>query len=830
MTRSNLVEVTAATLSAESISRPSARTSQPMPAGLSSFEAGRRLTECGPNEIRREEATSPLVLIARQFASPVIWLLLGATLVSLALGELLDAVAIGVIVIVNAAIGFLQEYRAERAVMALRSMTAPRARVVRDGQSVILPASEIVPGDVLVLEAGDIVAADARLLIAHALSTSEAALTGESTPVEKNPEPTAPDTPLAERRDFVFMGTSIATGTGYAEVAATGMRTELGRIAHLLATAEDTATPLQRRLARVSQTLLYICAAIVLLVAAAGLYRGWPMLQVFMAAVSLAVAAVPEGLPAVVTIALAVGVQRMAARHVLIRRLPAVETLGCATVICTDKTGTLTTGVMAVRELWGRDHTNLLYAGAACSDAEFDADGRGGIGDPTEVAILAAAAERDIHRRDIEEAAPRVSEAPFDSVLKRMSVERADGRVYIKGAVESVLPLCADGVDGAIEANAQMAARGLRVLAVAVASAVEEAPGLLLGLIGIADPPRTEAIEAVAAARAAGITTVMITGDHPVTAHAIARELGILSHLNETDRVAARATPEDKIEIVRIWKARNAVVAMTGDGVNDAPALREAHIGIAMGRTGTEVTREASDMVLADDNFASIIAAVREGRGIFDNIRKTLVYLLSGNAAELTVMLVAAVAGWPLPLLPLHLLWINVVTDGLPALALVVDPPEEDVLRRPPRHPDEPMLGATEWRFIAATGLLQAIATLGVFVWALSARDLVEARNLAFSVLVFGELFRAFAARSTTRVFWEVGAFTNLRLLGVVVVSVLLQLGIHHIPAAQQVFEIGALSMADCVLTLLVALGPVTVIELSKLARRWIARVSGQRV
>jgi P-type Ca2+ transporter type 2C len=810
--------------------RTRAGTSYAIPAGLVSAEARRRLVEFGANEIRRDEATSPIVLLARQFASPVIWLLLGATVVSLALGELLDAVAIGVIVIVNAAIGFLQEHRAERAVMALRSMTAPRARVLRDGQSVITPASGIVPGDVLVLEAGDIVAADARLLTAHALSTNEAALTGESTPVEKSPEPTAPGTPLAERRDSVFMGTSIATGIGFGEVVATGMRTELGRIAHLLATAEDTTTPLQRRLARVSQTLLYICGAIVLLVAAAGLLRGWPVLQVFMAAVSLAVAAVPEGLPAVVTIALAVGVQRMAARHVLIRRLPAVETLGCATVICTDKTGTLTTGVMVVRELWGGDHASLLYAGAACSDAELDADGRGGIGDPTELAILTAAAEHDIRRRDIEEAAPRVSEVPFDSVQKRMSIERADGRVYIKGAFESVVRLCREGVDGALEANAQMAARGLRVIAVAVATAPEEGPAVLLGLIGIADPPRTEAIEAVAAARAAGITTVMITGDHPVTAHAIAKELGILSQPNGTDVVRARATPDDKIDIVRMWKARKAIVAMTGDGVNDAPALREAHIGIAMGRTGTEVTREASDMVLADDNFASIIAAVGEGRGIFDNIRKTLVYLLSGNAAELTVMLVAAVAGWPLPLLPLHLLWINVATDGLPALALVVDPPEEDVLRRPPRHPDEPMLGRQEWRFIAATGLAQAIATLGIFVWALSARDLVEARNLAFSVLVFGELFRAFAARSTTRVFWEVGAFTNLRLLGVVVVSVLLQLGIHHIPAAQEVFEIGALSIADCALTLLVALGPVTAIELSKLARRWTTSAVGREM
>lgn len=796
-------------------------------AGLSSAEAEQRLSTLGPNEIRRERRPSALTLFARQFASPVIWLLLGASVISAVLGEALDAIAIGAILLLNALIGFFQEHRAERAVMALRSMTAPRARVVRDGHSMVVPAQTIVPGDLLVLEAGDVVAADARLRTAHALRTNEAPLTGESVPVEKTTIPTPPDTPLAERRDVVFMGTSVATGTGLGDVVATGMKTELGRIAYLLTTAQEVVTPLQRRLARVSATLLYLCTAIVAVVAMTGLLRGWSLLEVFMSAVALAVAAVPEGLPAVVTIALAVGVQRMAARHVLIRRLPAVETLGCATVICTDKTGTLTTGIMTVRELWGRDHRKILSAATACCDAELAPDGRGGVGvgDPTELAILAAAAERGIRRDDIERQHPRVSEVPFDSVQKRMSIERSDGRVYIKGAVETVLPLCVAGADGVLDANAQMAARGLRVLAVATADAGEAERATLVGLIGIADPPRTEAIEAVAAARAAGITTVMITGDHPVTARAIARELGIVSDVDSTDDlVHARATPEDKIRIVRQWKAHGDVVAMTGDGVNDAPALREAHIGVAMGRTGTEVTREASDMVLADDNFASIVAAIREGRGIFDNIRKTLVYLLSGNAGELTVMFVAAVGGLPLPLLPLHLLWINVVTDGLPALALVMDPAEEDVLQRPPRHPDEPMLGRPEWGFIVMTGLLQAAATLAVFLWALTARDLAEARNLAFSVLVFGELFRAFAARSTSRVFWEVGVFTNVRLLGIVLFSVLMQLGIHHIPAAQAVFEIGPLSAADCALTLLVALGPVTVIEVSKLVRRWSAR------
>jgi len=763
-----------------------------------------------------------VTLVLRQFASPVIWLLVGASVVSLALGELLDATAIAAIVLINAAIGFAQEHRAERALMALRSMTAPRARVRRDAHSLMVAAGTVVPGDLLVLEAGDVVAADGWLLAAQALTANEASLTGESVPVEKTTDRTDPETPLAERHDRVFMGTAVATGTGTAVVIATGMSTELGRIAHLLATVEETATPLQQRLARVSQVLLYICGAIVCLVALAGLMRGWPLFDVFMSAVSLAVAAIPEGLPAVVTIALATGVQRMAARNALIRRLAAVETLGCATVVCTDKTGTLTTGVMRVRELWGPDHRDLLFAAAACSDAELSPDGRSGIGDPTELAILTAAAERGVRRDEIEATAPRVAEQPFDSVLKRMSIERADGCVYVKGAVESVLPLCSGDHRAAVDANIRMAARGLRVLAVATAAPAEAGTATLTGLIGLADPPRAEAIAAVAAARRAGITTVMITGDHLITARAIATELGILTeHDQAAEVVHARATPEDKIRVVREWKARGAIVAMTGDGVNDAPALREAHIGIAMGRTGTEVTREASDVVLSDDNFATIIAAVGEGRGIFDNIRKALVYLLSGNTAELTIMLVAAVSGLPLPLLPLQLLWVNVVTDGLPALALVVDPPEEGVLLRSPRSPAEPLLGRAQWQFIIGTGLLQALATLAVFVWALRARGLADARSLAFSVLVLGELFRAFAARSTTRVFWEVGPLTNLRLGAVVVLSAVLQFGIHYSPATQRIFAIASLSAGDWMLTLFVALVPVTVIELTKLDRRW---------
>jgi Ca2+-transporting ATPase len=696
----------------------------------------------------------------------------------------------------------------------------------------VISAADIVPGDIVLLEAGDIVPADARLLEAHALSTNEAPLTGESAPVDKSIAPVPADAPLAERTDSVFMGTAVATGSAVAEVSGTGMASELGKIAHLLSTAEEGPTPLQQRLAGVSRLLLYACLSIVAVVATAGILRGWPPLDVLLSAVSLAVAAVPEGLPAIVTIALAVGVQRMAARHVLIRRLPAVETLGCATVICTDKTGTLTTGIMAVRELWGPDDAQLLFAAAACSDAELHADQRSGVGDPTELALLRAAAGRGIHRADIEQRTPRIHVNPFDALRKRMSVQRADGRLYVKGAVEVLLPRCVNGTEGASQAGLAMAGRGLRVLAVAVGEGRDEENLRLLGLIGIADPPRAEAIEAVAAARQAGIATVMITGDHPATATAIARELGILVEGGRHDElVHARVAPEDKLAIVRRWKARGGIVAMTGDGVNDAPALREAHIGIAMGRTGTEVTREASDMILTDDNFASIIAAVREGRGIFDNIRKTLVYLLGGNAGELGVMLVAAVGGLPLPLLPMHLLWINIVTDGLPALALVMDPVDAEVLNRPPRPPDEPMLGESQWVYIAATGVLQAAATLAIFAWAVQAGDLATARSLAFATLVFGELFRAFAARSTTRVFWSVGAFTNVRLLGVVLVSALVQVAIHSTPVTRAFFQISPLPPAQWALALLIGLGPVTILELEKLirgSRRGIPRYRGK--
>ncbi|KAB2910427.1 MAG: cation-translocating P-type ATPase [Kofleriaceae bacterium] len=791
------------------------------PRGLTASDATARLATDGPNELRRADGTPAWRIFARQFTGVMSALLAVAGTVALALGEAGDAIAIAAILVINGIVGYVQEHRAERAILALRAMTAPHARVIRDGRAVEIPAREVVVGDVLLLEAGDIVAADAGLDEANRLGTNEAALTGESLPVDKRVHDDDPAAPLAERIGQVFMGTVVATGTGRATVLATGMRTQLGSIAHLLNQTESETTPLQVQLAGVGRWLVIACVAIVVVIAAVGVVQERPWLEVLLSSVSLAVAAVPEGMTAVVTIALAVGVQRMASRHVLVRRLPAVETLGCTTVICTDKTGTLTTGRMAVREIWGDDHGAVLRAATACCDAELGDTPETGTGDPTELAILAAARSRGIERAAIEAATPRRSTIPFDADRKRMTVVRADGVAYVKGAFDVILPRCRVAPVRADASHQDMAARGLRVLAIATGAGDGEEDLELVGLVGMADPPRTEAIEAIANARRAGIRTVMITGDHPVTARAIATELGLVIDGDPIEeRVHARATPEDKLRIVRAWKERGEIVAMTGDGVNDAPALRTAHIGIAMGKTGTEVTREASSMILTDDNFASIIAAVREGRAIYDNIKKTLVYLLAGNAGELLVMLGAAFMGLPLPLLPLQILWINLVTDGFPALALVMDPPESDTLARPPRRPDAPLLGRREWSRIGLTGLLQATVTLATFAWVLPRSGLDTARNLAFSVLVFGELFRAFAARSETRVFWQTGVFGNLKLLGVIAVSVLLQLGIHHIPAAQALFGIGPISLAECGAALLIGLVPVTVLELAKLVRR----------
>ncbi|RIL03542.1 MAG: cation-translocating P-type ATPase [Proteobacteria bacterium] len=842
--------------------------------GLSRAEAAMRLGRDGPN-----------------------WLLIVGAVVAVALGEWIDGGAILTIVALNAVIGFFQEYRAERAVAALARLTAPRARVVRDGHSELVAAKEVVRGDLLVLDAGDLVAADARLVEFSLLRVNEAPLTGESEPVEKSDQLLPPEAALGDRRNEVFLGTSVSNGSGRALVVATGMGTEVGHIAGLLASPTDDQTPLQKRLEVVGRQLLWSCLAVVGLVSALGWLRGTATLELFIGAVSLAVAAVPEGLPAVVTVALALGVERMARRNALVRRLPSVETLGSTQVICTDKTGTLTVGQMTVRRLlmadavfrvtgegygvagqiFGDDERHaqqqprdLLWAAAACNDAEIAPQGESfrSAGDSTEVALLVAAAKLGIRREGIEAGEPRIRTLPFDSDRKRMSVVRfrvGEPVAYVKGAPEGVLERCSHvrtsrgvvSLDAETRARldqaiAQFAAEALRVLAIAERTISDdslediETSLTLLGFAGLQDPPRAEARDAVARCRRAGIRTVMITGDHPATARAIAAELGILGADDEVlvgaelealsldalrERVArvavyARVTAEQKLRIVHAWKARGAIVAMTGDGVNDAPALREASIGIAMGISGTEVAKEASDMVIADDNFASIVAAVEEGRGIFDNVSKTLSYLLAGNLGELALMLTAGLAGLPVPLLPVQLLWINLVTDGLPALALATDPIDPGVMRRPPRPASAQLADGAALRGLLLTGALTAAVAFAAYWFALrGGSDVEAARNAAFSTLVFAELLRSFGARSATRLVHEIGLFSNLRLFAIVTASFLLQLAIHHEAHLARLFGTSPLSLSQCAAQIALACIPLLVLEL----RKGISRRSGRR-
>jgi Ca2+-transporting ATPase len=872
--------------------------------GLTSAEASRRLAVEGANELRGDPGPQVWRLLLDQLKGMVIWLLIAASLLSFALGEAADAIAIAAIVVLNAAVGFYQEYRSGKAIAALRRMAAPQVRVVRDGRAAIVPAMELVRGDLLIVEAGDLVGADARIVESASLQVNEAPLTGESVPIEKSAGCLAdPETPLADRANMLYLGTSVAAGQGRALVVATGMGTEIGRIASLLEEARPEQTPLQQRLEQVGRLLVLASLGIVGLVFLLGVLRGEPPAAMLLTAISLAVAAVPEGLPAVVTVALTLGVARMARRNALVRRLPAVETLGSAQVICTDKTGTLTVGEMTVRALWlggrevqvggegydprgelrdaatGRsaaDETIVRLAltlAAGCSETEITSSGGRPaiVGDPTEGALVVAAAKAGVARETIEQKLPRLRVFPFDSERKRMTVVRSTPqgpRAFVKGAPDLLLARCThwlsgngelsplrDGERQEIErANAALAARALRVIAVAYRDLDErgalelpedqvERELVFTGLLAMHDPPRPEAPDAVRRAQEAGIRVVMITGDHPATAAAIGRELGILREGGEVvtgtevqslpdaalaeraehAAVYARVTAEDKLRIVRALKARGLVVAMTGDGVNDAPAIREAAIGIAMGRTGTEVTKQAADMVITDDNFASIVAAVEEGRGIYANIRKCLQYLLAGNTAEIMVMLAAALLGWPVPLLPLQLLWINLATDGLPALALATDPVDPSVLRRPPRPTGESLADMRFVRILLFTGVLDAAVSLGAFYYGLAVeQSLASARNYAFSALVFAELFRSLGARSPDRPFWRSESAGNPRLVATVGISVAAQLLIHHVPVLERLFGIAPVTPAASVALMALGLIPLAVLELRK---EWRCRV-----
>ncbi|MFM2093470.1 MAG: Calcium-transporting ATPase, partial [Planctomycetota bacterium] len=842
-----------------------------------------------------------------QFSELVIWILIIAAILSGWMGEWADTAAILAIVLVNGILGFLQEEKAGRALAALQKMSSPTAKVIRDGALQLIPSREIVPGDRLELEAGDHVPSDARLLDSYSLRIQEAALTGESVPVDKDAGASLETaTPLADRRNMVYMGTVVATGKAGAVVVATGMSTELGQIAGLLQQTVPEPTPLQRRLAELGRILVAVCLLIVALIFVMEMLRGGHWLEVLLISVSLAVAAVPEGLPAVVTMALALGLQRMVQRNALVRRLPSVETLGSVTVVCSDKTGTLTRNEMTVREIVTNEGTfhvtgagyaphgefqlqasassppmrqtinaanhielqQLLLIGARCNHAAVrpvgdSSDAWRVIGDPTEGALLVAAKKGGVRVDPPHD--HLVFEIPFDSERKTMSVVvRRDDQshwTYSKGAPEVLLAKCThelqqgivvnltqDRREQIIRTNAEMASRALRVLALAYRqhdphekAVYEESDLIFVGLVGMIDPPRDEVRDAVAKCHTAGIRPVMITGDHPATALAIAQELRLakdrtrvltgadLDQLSDSaliDSVAdisvyARVSAEHKLRIVSAWKQRGEIVAMTGDGVNDAPAVKAADIGIAMGITGTDVTKEASDMVLTDDNFASIVSAVEEGRGIFDNIQKFIHYLLSCNAGEVLLMFFAAIVGWPVPLQAIQILWINLVTDGLPALALAMEPPERDIMTRPPRPPHESVITRERgWRMLLHGSLIAAVAAAGFWIaYQGDQTQLPRARTIAFCVTAFSQLFFAFSCRSQRYTLPELGLFTNPHLFVAICISGLLQLSVAILPFAQRVFETGSELRGEWLLILGLSLAPVTLIEIGKLIR-----------
>lgn len=836
--------------------------------GLAAREAERRLERWGPNELPEAAGRGWLSALTEQFTQFLVMVLVAAAAVSLALGEYLDAGAILAIIVLNGLLGFFQEYRAERALQALRSMAAPTATVLRDGTPLRVRADVVVPGDVVQLADGDIVPADARLLESAGLRMNEAVLTGESVPVDKSIDALPAETDLAERRCMAYQGTLVVHGRGLGVVVTTGAQTEMGKIAASVGKQPIARTPLQRRLSDMGRWLVYGTGGLCGLVFAVGVARGLNVTDMFLTAASLAVAAIPEGLPAATTIVLALGVQRMARRHTVIRRLSAVETLGSVTVACVDKTGTLTQNRMEVQELWlasgpidvrERQDGALegpLRAAALCNDAV------GGLGDPTEVALLELADRLGVAPVEARRAAPRELEVPFTAERARMTVVcRSNGErtAYTKGAPEVLVPLAAALLDGGraapldeagrervLETAAEMARRGMRVLALAQrrldgeTSAEEiERELVLLGLAGLADPLRPEAAPAIQQALAAGIRPVMITGDHPVTARAIADALDLPTRRvvvgrdveelpdEELERevaeasVFARVSSQHKLRIVEAYRRLGEIVAMTGDGVNDAPALRSAHIGVAMGQGGTDVAREASDMVLTDNNFSAIVAAVEEGRTVYDNIRKFVHYLLACNLAEVFVVFLVLVAVGETALLPIQILFVNLLTDGLPALALGTEPPEMGIMRRRPRPPSAGILTAQSLVPLLGIGTLVTAPTIGAYAWGHASGGGELARDLAFATLVGTELAASFAFRSPTGSVLRLEQ--NAWLLGAVAASALSLVAVFYVPGLQPVFDTAAMSAGYWLGVIGLSLTPLVVVEaikLSGLARR----------
>ncbi|ANY69821.1 calcium-translocating P-type ATPase, SERCA-type [Paenibacillus sp. BIHB 4019] len=872
--------------------------------GLAAAEAAERLQRDGHNELTEGKRVSPIMLFLNQFKDFMVLVLMGATLISGLLGEYLDAVTIIAIIVINSVLGFVQEFRAEKSLHALKEMSAPSAKVLRGGQMMDIPAKDLVVGDVIVLESGDRIPADVRLLEANSCYTEESALTGESVPVGKHAMAISEaELPLGDQRNIGFMGTMVTRGTAKGMVIRTGMKTEMGTIAELIQQTESMETPLQHRLEQLGKILIAVAIGLTIIVVVAGILHGQPAYGMFLAGVSLAVAAIPEGLPAIVTIALALGVQRMIKRKAIVRKLPSVETLGCASVICSDKTGTLTQNKMTVTTIWmgGRrlDVTGqgyepvgaileggepvdmkhdaslkrLLQIAALCNNASIyqvePEDGRKRSsknageakqewvlnGDPTEGALVVLAAKLGLTAKSLEGLYKREREFPFDSERKLMSVLAAHqgGRViYAKGAPDVLMHQCSYVLwDGKVvpftgtlkqkyaEASEEMAQSALRVLGLAYrdlratdkcnSEAEAESQLVFVGLTGMIDPPRREAREAIAVCRRAGIKTVMITGDHQLTAEAIAGQLGImprggiamsgkqlesmsdeqLDRLVDNVYVYARVSPEHKLRIVKSLQRQGHVVAMTGDGVNDAPAIKAADIGISMGITGTDVSKEASALILSDDNFASIVSAIEEGRNIYENIRKFIRYLLASNVGEIMTMLLAMMVGLPLPLVPIQILWVNLVTDGLPAMALGVDQAEKDLMNQKPRSAKENIFARRLGWKIISRGLLIGLCTLGAFWITLieapgSTEHLVKAQTVAFATLVMAQLIHVFDCRSSRSIFHR-NPLQNRYLVLAVLSSLIMMLGVLYIEPLQPIFKTVPLGLREWCLVFVAA-------------------------
>ncbi len=812
--------------------------------GLTSAEAAERLQRYGPNQIEEKKKKTRIELFLEQFKNNLILILLIAAVVEIFLKKYTESAAIFLILLINATLGYTQEYRAQSSIEALRRMAAPRSKALRDGARVQTETSSLVPGDIIFLETGDKVPADARLIEAFNLQAQESSLTGESVPAQKSAGKLGPNLQVGDRRNMLFSGTIIANGRGMAVVTATGSGTEIGRIANLIQSDEEK-TPLQEKLAQLSTHISYIVAFVSAIVFAAGFIRREEIFTLFLTTVSLAVAAIPEGLPIVVTVTSSLGIQRMAKKNALIRKLPSVETLGCATVICTDKTGTLTCNQMTVKKVYANQSTVevsgegysaegkfssdpakftlLLKAGALCNDASINPTPAG---DPTEIAILVSAAKAGLSKEELEQQAPRTGETPFTSERKYMVTIHGD-TAYAKGAPDELLNLCSHVVIGGkavkltkkerdeiLEANKKLAGEALRVIGFAYkhfSGKYTEGGFLFLGLQGMIDPPRKEVREDIEKCRRAGIKVIMITGDHPSTASAIAKQLGLeiriltgaeidvlhdLSSVVEDIIIYARVSPEHKLRIVEALKNHGHVVAMTGDGVNDAPALKKADIGVAMGITGTDVAKEASDMILADDNFTSIVNAVEEGRGIYANIKKFLRFQLSTNAGAILTVFIGTLAGLPLPLTALQLLWINIIVDGPPALSLSMEPLEKGAMEKPPRNPKEQILTRRMLGYIIITGFVMAAGTLGIYSYLLSASP-EKAQTMAFTTFVLFQLFNVLNCRSSSQSLFKLGVFSNRASLLTITGVVLIQAAIVYLSPFQGIFGTSALSLKD---------------------------------